>query len=119
VAVELGSYGVRVNSISPGPVITGIFGKAFGVDPDVADRDTEQVRSAVGAFASRVQPLRGIATPDDIARAVLFLASDASRFITGHDLVVDGGITAGRTQSEMMANFAIFEKELQSPHRSE
>ena len=118
VAVELGPYGVRVNSLSPGPVITGIFGKAFGIDPDMADGDTEAARSAVGAFVSKVQPLRGMATPDDIAKVVLFLASDASRCITAHDLLVDGGITAGRTQSEMMANFAIFQKELGSEHRS-
>ncbi len=117
VAVELGPYGVRVNSLSPGPVITGIFGKALGIDPEIADRDTEAVRSAIGGFASKVQPLRGVATADDIAQVVLFLASDASRFITAHDLVVDGGITAGRTQSEMMANFAIFQ-ELGSEHRS-
>jgi NAD(P)-dependent dehydrogenase (short-subunit alcohol dehydrogenase family) len=117
VAVELGPYGVRVNSLSPGPVITGIFGKALGIDPDVADRETEAVRSAVGGFVSKVQPLRGVATPDDIAQVVLFLASDASRFITAHDLVVDGGITAGRTQSEMTANFAMFRKELRSAHR--
>lgn len=114
VAVELGPYGVRVNSISPGPVITGIFGKAHGMDPDIADRDAEAVRPAVGEFASKVQPLRGVAMPDDIARVALFLASDKSRFITAHDLVVDGGITAGRTQSEMMANFNLFDKELGS-----
>jgi len=118
VAVELGPYGVRVNSLSPGPVITGLFGKAPGIDPDIADRDTEAVRSAIGDFASKVQPLCGIATPDDIAQVVLFLASDASRFITAHDLVVDGGITAGRTQSETMAYFAMFQKELRSAHRS-
>jgi NAD(P)-dependent dehydrogenase (short-subunit alcohol dehydrogenase family) len=119
VAVELGPYGVRANSLSPGPVITGIFVKAFGIDPDVADRDTEAARSAIRDFALKVQPLRGIATPDDIAQVALFLASDASRFITAHDLVVDGGITAGRTQSEMMANFAIFQKQLGSEHRSQ
>jgi NAD(P)-dependent dehydrogenase (short-subunit alcohol dehydrogenase family) len=56
--------------------------------------------------------LRGVATPEDIAQVALFLASDTSRFVTAHDLVVDGGITAGRTQSEMMANFAMFQKEL-------
>lgn len=118
VAVELGPYGVRVNSVSPGPVVTGIFGKALGLDPDTADGDTEAARSAVGDFASRIQPLRGIATPEDIARVVLFLASDASRFITAHDLVVDGGITAGRTQSEMLSYSNIFQKEFGSAHRS-
>lgn len=119
VAVELGPYGVRVNSLSPGPVITGIFAKARGIDPDVADRDTEAARSAVGDFVSKVQPLRGVATPEDIAQVALFLASDASRFITAHDLVVDGGITAGRTQSEMMTNFAMFEDVLRSAHPSD
>lgn len=114
VAVELGSHGVRVNSLSPGPVVTGIFGKAYGMDPDTADGDMEGARAAVGRFASMVQPLRGIATPNDIAQVALFLASDASRFVTAHDLVVDGGITAGRTQSEMISNFGLFEKELDS-----
>jgi NAD(P)-dependent dehydrogenase (short-subunit alcohol dehydrogenase family) len=118
VAVELGPYGVRVNSLSPGPVITGLFGKALGIDPDIADRDTEAARRAVGNFAPKVQPLRGMAEPGDIAQVVLFLASDASRFITAHDLVVDGGITAGRTQSEKIAYFTMFQKELLSARRS-
>jgi NAD(P)-dependent dehydrogenase (short-subunit alcohol dehydrogenase family) len=118
VAVELGPYGVRVNSLSPGPVVTGIFGKAFGLAPDTADLDTRPARSAVEGFASKVQPLRGAATAADIAHTALFLASDTSRFITAHDLVVDGGITAGRTHSEMMANFTIFEKELRSARRA-
>jgi NAD(P)-dependent dehydrogenase (short-subunit alcohol dehydrogenase family) len=118
VAVELGPYGVRVNSLSPGPVITGMFGKAFGIDPDTADSDTEAVRSAVGAFVSKVQPLRGVVTPDDIAQVVLFLASDASRFVTAHDLVVDGGITAGRTQSEKMTYFTMFQEKLRPAHPS-
>ena len=118
VAVEQGPYGVRVNSLSPGPVVTGIFGKAHGIDPDLADRDIGAVRSAIGEFASKVQPLRGLATPDDIAQVALFLASDASRFITAHDLVVDGGITAGRTQSETMTYFEMFRKALLSADRS-
>lgn len=108
VAVELGPHGVRVNTISPGPVLTGLFGKALGLDPDTADRDPEVVRSALADFVSKIQPLRGIATPQDIARVALFLASDASRFVTAHDLVVDGGITAGRTQAEMLAVSARF-----------
>lgn len=55
-------------------------------------------------------------TPDDIAQVALFLASDASRFVTAHDMVVDGGITAGRTQSEMLASFDIFQKAMHSAH---
>ncbi|HKW35273.1 MAG TPA: SDR family oxidoreductase [Candidatus Acidoferrum sp.] len=78
VAVELGPYRVCVNSLSPGPVVTGIFGKAHGIDADIADRDTEAAWAAVGDFASKVQPLRGIAKPDDIAKVALFLASEAS-----------------------------------------
>lgn len=109
---------MRVNSLSPGPVVTGIFGKAFGVDPDTADHHTRAARSAVETFVSKVQPLRGIVEPDDIAKVALFLATDASRFITAHDVIVDGGIIAGRTQSEMMANFAIFEKELRPDSQS-
>ena len=112
VAVELGPYGVRVNSLSPGPVITGIFGKAFGIAPDSADHHIRAARSAVEGFVSKVQPLRGVVETDEIAKVALFLATDASRFITAQDVVVDGGITAGRTQSEMIANFSIFENEL-------
>lgn len=97
-------------------MITGIFGKAYGIEADVADHDTDAARAAVGDFVSKVQPLRGIAGPDDIANVALFLPSDASRFITAQDVVVDGGITAGRTQSEMVANFALFEKHLHSEH---
>jgi NAD(P)-dependent dehydrogenase (short-subunit alcohol dehydrogenase family) len=114
VAVELGPYGVRVNSLSPGPVITGIFAKAHGIEPDIADRDAEAVVPAFADFLSKVQPLRGMPRPDDIARAALFLASDAARFVTAQDLVVDGGITVGRTQAEMMANFAVFQETLNS-----
>jgi NAD(P)-dependent dehydrogenase (short-subunit alcohol dehydrogenase family) len=43
VAAELGEHGIRVNSISPGAIVTGIFGKGAGVDPDVADQNTELV----------------------------------------------------------------------------
>jgi len=116
VAVELGGYGIRVNSLSPGPVITGIFAKAHGIDPELADRDTGAVKVAFADYLARIQPLSGMATPDAIAQVALFLASDASRFVTAHDMVVDGGITAGRTQSEMLASFDIFQKAMHSAH---
>jgi NAD(P)-dependent dehydrogenase (short-subunit alcohol dehydrogenase family) len=116
VAVELGAHGIRVNSISPGPVVTGIFAKAHGIDPDLADGDTGAVKVAFSDYLARIQPLAGMTTPEDIAQVALFLARDASRFVTAHDMVVDGGISAGRTQSEMLASFDIFQSAMHSVH---
>jgi NAD(P)-dependent dehydrogenase (short-subunit alcohol dehydrogenase family) len=52
------------------------------------------------------QPIKRPGVTDDVANAALWLASDASGFVTGHDLVVDGGITAGRPVSVAMAERA-------------
>jgi len=96
VAVELGEHGVRVNTISPGPILTGIFAKGAGVPGDVADRTAPELASAFGSALEPWQPIRRPGTTRDVAAAALFLAGDASAFITGTDLVVDGGISAGR-----------------------
>jgi NAD(P)-dependent dehydrogenase (short-subunit alcohol dehydrogenase family) len=87
VAYELAGKGVRVNSISPGAIVTGIFAKAAGLPASVADTTAEGL---TGLFA-RAQPLPRAGMPDDIAAAAVYLASDASSFITGQDLVIDGG----------------------------
>ena len=92
VAMELGEAGVRVNSISPGAIATGIFGKGFGLPEDKADETAEMLKQA---FAT-IQPIKRAGVADDIAQTALFLASDASSFINGHDIVVDGGIIGGR-----------------------
>jgi len=95
-AVELGEKGIRVNSISPGPIATGGFGKSAGFEPDEAEQTVELAKAAISAVVlPRYQPLPYVGSVDDIAQAALFLASDASRLVSGVDLVVDGGISAG------------------------
>lgn len=94
-AMELGEKGIRVNSISPGMIATGGFGKVVGMQPDEADENPEHAEAAIGSVISRWQPLHLVGRTDDVAYAALFLASDASRFVTGQNLVVDGGISAG------------------------
>jgi NAD(P)-dependent dehydrogenase (short-subunit alcohol dehydrogenase family) len=94
-AVELGEKEIRVNSLSPGMIATGAFGKYVGMQSDEADDNPEYAEAAIGSILPRCQPLPHVGRVDDIAQAAVFLASDASRFVTGHNLVVDGGISAG------------------------
>ncbi len=94
-AVELGEKGIRVNSLSPGMTVSGAFGKYGGMTPDEADEHPEYAEAAIAAILTRWQPLPYVARADDVAQAALFLASDASRLVTGHNLIVDGGISAG------------------------
>lgn len=111
-AVELGQHGVRVNSLSPGPILTGIFGKASAADHGEADRGAERVRSVFEQLLPAVQPIPRIGLPKDVAQAALYLASDESSFVNGHDLAVDGGIAAGRPASVMRGERALFAKAL-------
>jgi NAD(P)-dependent dehydrogenase (short-subunit alcohol dehydrogenase family) len=95
VAMELGEKGVRANTVSPGGIVTGIFGKALNLPPE----EIEKTIAPLKATLARWQPIPRAGLPDDIARAVLFLASDAASFVNGHDLLVDGGLVAGRSWS--------------------
>jgi NAD(P)-dependent dehydrogenase (short-subunit alcohol dehydrogenase family) len=93
--MELGEQGIRVNTITPGGTATGIFGKAMGLPTEEAERTAEKVKVA---FA-QLQPIQRAGVPDDVAHAAIFLASGESTFISGHDLVVDGGLSGGRLWS--------------------
>lgn len=87
-ACEIGPKGVRVNAISPGSVdITP--GKLFSV-PEEEGGYLNRGKSIISFI-----PQGRLGFPEDIADAVLFLASDKSRYINGHNLVVDGGWTCG------------------------
>jgi NAD(P)-dependent dehydrogenase (short-subunit alcohol dehydrogenase family) len=101
VAMELGESGVRVNSISPGAIATGIFGKALGLSVEAADNTAAKMREIFKA----AQPIPRAGLPDDIAHAAVFLASDESSFVNGNDLVVDGGVTGGRNWSQQQAGY--------------
>lgn len=78
-AIDLGERGIRVNSISPGYIKTPIFDQRLEKDPAYLSRRAANV------------PLKRIGTPQDIANAALFLASDEASYVTGADLIVDGG----------------------------
>ncbi len=96
VAMELGERGIRVNSISPGAILTPVFGKAVGLSTSAADASVDKLDEL---FRAR-QPIPRSGLPEDIAHAAVFLASDEASFVNGHDLTVDGGLTGGRGWSE-------------------
>jgi NAD(P)-dependent dehydrogenase (short-subunit alcohol dehydrogenase family) len=105
-ATELGEHGVRVNSVSPGPVVTGLFGKGAGIDAAEADRTAAVLEPVFAARLASWQPIRRSGVAADVAGALVWLASDAAAFVTGQDLAVDGGITAGRPASVSAADRA-------------
>lgn len=98
VAMELGESGVRVNCICPGYIATPAFGKHFGLSPEDTDRSIEAMK---GIFRD-MQPIKRSGVPEDVAQAALWLASDDSSFVTGHALVVDGGIVGGKMWSDWL-----------------
>jgi NAD(P)-dependent dehydrogenase (short-subunit alcohol dehydrogenase family) len=75
-AMELGEKGIRVNTMSPGPIATGIFGKALEFPPDEADTNPQLAEAAIAAVLPRWRALPNVGRPDDVAQAALFLASD-------------------------------------------
>lgn len=91
-AVELGVSGVRVNCICPGGIATAIFGRGFGMSAEDADNAAELLKPI---FAT-LQPVKRSGLAEDIAQAALWLAGEDASFVSGHALVVDGGLTCGR-----------------------
>ena len=106
VAMELGEAGIRVNSISPGAIATGIFGKALGLSIEEAEQTPDVMREVY----KTAQPIPRAGLPEDIAHAAVFLASDESSFINGHDLVVDGAIIGGRNWTAQQQGYVALRK---------
>ena len=89
-AVEVGPSGVRVNAIAPGLIVTAMTGRHFTKPDGTID---EALREATLQPMRERSPLGMVGDPDDIAYAVLYLASDAARFVTGQILRPNGGIS--------------------------
>lgn len=83
-AAEFGSKGIRVNALLPGGTDTPM-GRAFANTPETL------------AFVQGIHALKRMASPDEIAKSALYLASDASSFTTGAALLADGGVSINRT----------------------
>jgi NAD(P)-dependent dehydrogenase (short-subunit alcohol dehydrogenase family) len=82
VALEVAESGVRVNAVAPGPTDTGMLDRFTGGE-------------AGKAYMRSVVPMKRLGKPDELARAILFLASSDASFVTGQILSVDGGKSAG------------------------
>lgn len=82
-AAELADAGVRVNAVSPGPVETPLYGK-LGMPAEV-------VQGFAKGLDERI-PLKRFGRPEEIAKTMLFLASDDASFVTGEEIVADGGM---------------------------
>lgn len=80
-AVQYAAEGIRANSVHPGPIDTDMGDQVW---PDAASKSASVTRTA----------LNRMGTPEDIAYGALYLASDESSFVTGSELVIDGGVTA-------------------------
>lgn len=90
-ALEYARDGIRVNAVCPGWTETPMVmdeGPSPGSDP------------AVYAAIARLAPMNRLAEPIEIAQTVAWLCSDAASFVTGHPLIVDGGVAAGRERAE-------------------
>jgi len=80
-ALEAAAFGVRVNAVAPGPTSREMLGRGAG--------DVERNAPLITGI-----PLKRLGTPEEVANAIVFLASDRASFITGHVLAVDGGKSA-------------------------
>jgi NAD(P)-dependent dehydrogenase (short-subunit alcohol dehydrogenase family) len=92
-AIELAHYEIRVNAIAPGNIPTPIVAKsAANMDPEQIEQFEAGIRETMRAD----RPLKREGTPEDVAEAALYFATDRSRYVTGTVLPVDGGTVAGK-----------------------
>ncbi|MFX1265223.1 MAG: SDR family NAD(P)-dependent oxidoreductase [Promethearchaeota archaeon] len=108
VAMELAQYQIRVNSICPGSIVTSIFGVTAGL----TSAESVKTYKDLSRLFERAQPIPRAGQSEDVANAALWLASDDSSFVTGHALVVDGGVSAGQIWQRQMRFTSMIESAL-------
>jgi NAD(P)-dependent dehydrogenase (short-subunit alcohol dehydrogenase family) len=89
-AMELAPYNIQVNTIAPGPISTKMM------DSHWWNLTPEEVKKAKEAL-EKVLPMHRIGHPDDIAGAAVYLASEASSYTTGTEIIIDGGVLLSTT----------------------
>ena len=94
-AIALGEHRIRLNCISPGGIMTPIF--LGGRQHEMSEQEVAGAVAGLSALYDEKIPLRRAGTPDDIAHAAVYLASDESRHVSGENLVVDAGTWLGRS----------------------
>jgi NAD(P)-dependent dehydrogenase (short-subunit alcohol dehydrogenase family) len=90
-ALEYATHGIRVNAVCPGWIETPMV-----MDEGPAPASDPEVYAAIAGMA----PMKRLGMPIEIAQAVAWLCSDEASFVTGHPLIVDGGVAAGRERAE-------------------
>lgn len=98
VAMELGPFGIRVNSICPGGIVTSIFGRTFGLDQGT----TEDSYNGLSEVFKNIQAIKRPGVPEDIAKAAVWLASEDASFVSGAAIRVDGAFPDGFAVNEAM-----------------
>jgi NAD(P)-dependent dehydrogenase (short-subunit alcohol dehydrogenase family) len=91
-AMEYVDWGIRVNSVCPGLIVTGLNANAPHLKPMID-----------------LTPMKRSGTPEEVARLVLFLASEDSSFITGEDFLIDGGFTSGAAYRRVAVESGLYE----------
>jgi NAD(P)-dependent dehydrogenase (short-subunit alcohol dehydrogenase family) len=99
IANEIGEENIRVNAIAPGAIPTAIFGRVGGMSQEQAEALIPMLKTGF----VKAQPIPRSGDADDIANAALWLASDASSFVTGICIPVEGGMTTGKLFSQRTA----------------
>jgi len=92
-AIELAQHGIRVNAIAPGNIPTPILASSA---ENLAPEELERFETRIRQGMRDDRPLKREGTPDDVAEAALYFATDRSRYVTGTVLPVDGGTVAGK-----------------------